>query len=320
MNSTLPYNSFNHYLKKSFNQPVWRVTLEGNFTCPNRDGTRAFGGCTFCTADGSSSQLQSPDDSLAEQLIKGIEKQRKRHKAKKFIAYLQSFTNTYAPIHYLRSIYDQAINHPDIIMLSIGTRPDCLSEEVIKLIDSYNDKVEVWLDLGLQSANNETLDLINRGHSVEEFIETVTRVKIISPRTKICVHAMVGLPNEDLKKDPHLTKSLNTIQTLISLPIDGIKIHNLCILKGTKLALDYSKGLIEPLDLQTYLDFLLKVIPLIPPEITIHRLMAEAASKDELIAPNWTLDKDFFMNELRKQLNEKGLFQGCQIKKLELKV
>jgi uncharacterized protein len=319
MNSTLPYYSFNYYLKKRFNQLVWRVTLEGNFTCPNRDGSRAFGGCTFCTADGSSSQLQTPTDSLAEQLIKGIEKQAKRHKAKKFIAYLQSFTNTYAPIHYLQSIYDQAINHPDIVMLSIGTRPDCLSDEVIKLIDSYNDKVEVWLDLGLQSANNETLNLINRGHSVEEFIEAVKRVKIISPRTKICCHSMVGLPSEDLRYDPKLTKSLETVKTLISLPIDGIKIHNLCILKGTKLALDYSKGLIEPLDLQSYLDFLLKVIPIIPPEITIHRLMAEAASKDELIAPSWTLDKDFFMNELRKQLNERGLFQGCQIKQLELK-
>ncbi len=314
MSSDLPYYSFNYYLKKRFNQLVWRVTLEGNFTCPNRDGSRAFGGCTFCTADGSSSQLQTPTDSLAEQLIKGIEKQRKRHKAKKFIAYLQSFTNTYAPIHYLQSIYDQAINHPDIIMLSIGTRPDCLSDEVIKLIDSYNDKVEVWLDLGLQSANNETLNLINRGHSVEEFIDAVKRVKIISPRTKICCHAMVGLPNEDLKHDPNLTQSLETVKTLISLPIDGIKIHNLCILKGTKLALDYSRGLIEPLSLQSYLDFLLKVIPIIPAQITIHRLMAEASFKGDLVAPNWTLDKDFFMNELRKQLSERGLFQGCQIK------
>ncbi len=312
--SNLPYNSFNQYLKQRFNQTVWRVTLEGGFDCPNRDGKRAFGGCTFCTADGSSSRAQSEEDPINVQLIKGIEKQRKRHRAHKFIAYLQSFTNTYAPAHYLKNIYDQAIDHPDVVMLSIGTRPDCLENEIIDLIETYNDKVEVWVDLGLQTVDNKALETINRGHTAEEFFDAVQRLRKRAPRTKICAHMIAGLPGEDT--DPELSISLKTGKLLSELPIHGIKIHNLCILKGTKLAHDFTKGLIQPLEMQNYINLLMKILSILPPEITVHRLMGEAPTDDELLAPKWANNKDRFLLELRQQMTEKNIYQGCTLKTL----
>ncbi|MFN5539596.1 MAG: TIGR01212 family radical SAM protein [Candidatus Melainabacteria bacterium] len=305
----IPYNSFNQYLRQQYKTIVWRIPLEGNFTCPNRDGNRAFGGCTFCTADGSSSKGQNPEDPIEIQLQKGIDKHQKRHKAKKFIAYLQSFTNTYAPAHLLKTVYDQAINHPDIIMLSIGTRPDCLPNDVIDLIESYCDKVEVWIDLGLQTIHNQTLEAINRGHTSEEFFDAIERIKTRAPRTKICAHMIAGLPGED--KD--LSLSYQTGLALSKLPIDGIKIHNLCVLKDTKLAYEYAEGLIQPLEMQAYIDLVIDILSILPPEITVHRLMAEAATRDELIAPAWADDKDLFLDTLRKQMNERGISQGCAL-------
>lgn len=306
--SDLPYYSFNQYLKKRFQTTVWRVTIEGSFDCPNRDGKRAFGGCTFCTADGSSSRAQSEEDPIKVQLYTGIEKQRKRHRAKKFISYLQSFTNTYGSVNRLREVYDAAIDHPDVIMLSIGTRPDCLEDEIIDLIESYNDKLEVWVDLGLQSIHNSTLDTINRGHSAEEFFDAIARLKQRAPRTKICAHMIAGLPGEDT--DPTFAKSFETAKALASLPIDGIKIHNLCILKGTKLAYDYDKGLIKPIEMDEYIDLLIRILAILPPEVTVHRLMGEAPSKDELIAPKWANNKDLFLDKLRQKMLEMNIKQS----------
>lgn len=305
--SSLPYNSFNSYLRQKYGSAVWRITLEGGFDCPNRDGLRAYGGCTFCTADGSSSRAQNPEDSIAEQLEKGIEKQKKRHKAKKFIAYLQSFTNTYGPLDYLKKIYDASINHNDIVMLSIGTRPDCLPKQTIELIESYNDKLEVWLDLGLQSVHNKTLQIINRGHSAEEFFEVINNLQKFAPRTKICAHMIAGLPNETLEE------SFETGLALSKLPIDGIKIHNLCILKNTKIAYDYEKQLLKALEINEYIDLVIKILSIMPPEITIHRLMAEAPTKDELIAPKWASDKDSFLNNLRQKMLNQNISQGSAL-------
>jgi uncharacterized protein len=309
--SQLPYNSFNYYLRQRFGETVWRVTLEGGFDCPNRDGKRAFGGCTFCTADGSSSRAQSAEDSIKEQLYKGILKQGQRHKANKFIAYLQSFTNTYAPLSVLKPIYDAATDHPQVVMLAIGTRPDCLENEVIDLIESYNDKTEVWVDLGLQTIDNNILSTINRGHSAEEFFDAVERLKSRAPRTKICAHMIAGLPGED--KDKNLALSYQTGLALSKLPIDGIKVHNLCILKGTKLALDYSKGQLQELNIDDYISLVIKIISILPPNITIHRLMGEAPTKDELIAPAWAGKKDLFLNTLRSKMKAQSIFQGCAL-------
>jgi len=302
----MSYYSFNNYLKQRFAEVVWRVTLEGGFSCPNRDGVRAFGGCTFCTADGSSSRAQDSSHSIREQLHSGIAKQRIRHKASKFIAYLQSFTNTYASVEHLGKVYDQAIDHPDVVMLAIGTRPDCLADEVIKLIDSYTDRVEVWLDLGLQSIHNHTLKQINRAHTSEEFFEAIKRIKALSPRSKICAHMIAGLPGEDKQM------ILQTAQAIAQAPVDGIKIHNLCVLKGTKMAADYQSGEFEALAMNEYIGILLEILSILPENITIHRLMGEAPSKDELIAPSWASDKNIFLSELREKMKEQNIIQGCK--------
>lgn len=305
-----PYNSFNTYLKK-FGKSVWRVPLEANFTCPNRDGTRAYGGCTFCTADGSSAQLQNPTKSISEQLQYGMAHKIRRYKAQKFIAYLQSFTNTYGSITYLKSIYDEATNHPDIVMLAIGTRPDALSDNILELINSYTEKVEVWLDLGLQSAHNDTLDKINRGHSVEEFEYWTHRIKQLTPNIKICGHMIAGFPNETLEDAFHTGKYLT------KLPIDGIKIHNLIILEHTKMAMEYKQGIISNENLisqDQYIQLVSDILTITPPDVIVHRLMAEAPKDEQLIAPRWSNNKNGFLDTLREYMISNNLYQGCKAK------
>ncbi|MDX1917859.1 MAG: TIGR01212 family radical SAM protein [Candidatus Caenarcaniphilales bacterium] len=304
----LPYYSFNQYLKERFGESVWRVTIEGGFDCPNRVGERGFGGCTFCTADGSSSRAQSVLDSISDQLKSGITKQKKRHRAKKFIAYLQSFTNTYAPLSVLKRIYDQAIDHPEVVMLAIGTRPDCLADEVIELINSYTERLEVWVDLGLQSIDDRILERVNRGHTVAEFFDSIERLHKIAPGIKICTHLIAGLPGED--HDLEYGKTFEGAKLLADLPIHGIKIHNLCILKGTKLAHDHAVGLINPVQEDAYIDLLCRIVPILPPDLVIHRLMGEAPAPGELIAPLWADEKDLFLIKLREKLRVEGIFQG----------
>lgn len=312
INNNIPYNSFNKYLKR-FGKSVWRIPLDVNFTCPNRDGARGYGGCTFCTADGSSAQLQNKFDSIADQLANGIMHKRRRYKAEKFIAYLQSFTNTYAPdkpLSYLKNLYDEAINHEDIVMLAIGTRPDALNDEILELINSYTDKVEVWLDLGVQSIHEETLTKINRGHSAQEYIDWIYKIKDYNPDIKICSHMMAGFPWETLED------AYQTGLALSKLPIDGIKIHNLLILEETKLAIDYKRGLITDNDLinqQDYMDLVIKILSILPPSITIHRLQAEAPRNEQLIAPKWSNNKDNFLQILRDQMNNQNIYQGSEL-------
>lgn len=305
----IPYNSFNKYLKK-FGKSVWRVPLDADFTCPNRDGNRAYGGCTFCTADGSSAQLQDKLKPISEQLLYGIEHKRKRYKAEKFIAYLQSFTNTYGSLTYLKSIYDEATNHPDVVMLAIGTRPDALDDNIMQLINSYTDKVEVWLDLGLQSVHEKTLTEINRGHTAKEYIEWIYKIKEEYPKIKICAHMMAGFANETLEE------AFETGLALSKLPIDGLKIHNLIILEQTKMAVDYKKNIIQDSDLITredYIDLVIKVLAHTPENIIIHRLMAEAPKDEQLLAPAWSDNKDNFLEDLRLKMYEQGVTQGCKL-------
>jgi radical SAM protein (TIGR01212 family) len=300
----LPYNSFNRYLRQRFGGTVWRVTLEAGFTCPNRDGLRGYGGCTFCTADGSSSRAQDPSHDISRQLAEGIDMQARRHGASMFMAYLQSFTNTYAPIDQLRRTYEAAIDHPQVVALAIGTRPDCLPQEVLELLAQYSQRLELWLDLGLESAHDHTLRRINRGHSYAEFLDAVYRLRQQVPEAKICAHMIAGLPGED--RDG-LRLSLETGLTLARLPIHGIKIHNLCILRGTQLAY----GDVRPVDREEYLEMVIQVLANLPREVTVQRLMGEPPSHEDLIAPAWASDKNGFLLELRERMHRRGLRQGC---------
>lgn len=277
------YYNLSTYLKKRFNTKVQRITIEANLDCPNRDGNKAFGGCTFCTADGSSAGAFLVTDPISKQLEQGVKLFSKRFGAKKFISYLQSFTNTYAPIDKLKKIYDEAISHPDVVVLAIGTRPDCLSEEVLDLIETYKEKVEVWLDVGIQTTHNKTLEFINRASTEEDFFDALERAK--KRDLMVCTHTIFGLPGE--------TKEMyyETMKKLAASKIDAIKIHQLLVLEKTKVAKQYEEGLFKALELDEYIGIVCDFLEILPPHIVIHRLFAEA-KPGELIAPKWAEQDD----------------------------
>ena len=282
-NRELPYNNLANYLKKRFGTKVQRITLEANLDCPNRDGKKAFGGCTFCTADGSSAGAFSISDPISKQLEDGIKLFSRRFGARKFISYLQSFTNTYASVEKLKMIYDEAISHPDVVVLAIGTRPDCLSEEVLDLIETYKEKVEIWLDLGLQTVHDSTLDFINRAHTAGDFFNALERAK--KRDLIVCTHTIFGLPGE--------TKEMfyKTMKTIADSKIDAIKIHQLLVLEKTKIANQYGEGLFKVLELEEYINLVCDFLEMLSPDVVIHRLFAEA-KPGELIAPLWAQQDD----------------------------
>jgi len=304
------YYSLKQYLQERFGERVQRVTLEGGFTCPNRDGTKASGGCTFCTDDGSSSGAQSALDTIKVQLEQGIKKQSQRFDCKKFIAYFQSFTNTYADVPYLRELYNQAVDHPQVVVLAIGTRPDCVSEEIIDLFEEYTSRgLELWIDIGVQSAHNQTLDLINRAHSYEDYVDAANRIAARkNPLLRICTHVILGLPGE--------TKEMmwQTAEALSKTPVQDLKIHQLCIFKGTPMEVDYLNGDLQTFEKDDYIEVLAGFIARLRPDIAIQRVMGEGKI-GELIAPAWADHgmKNKFLNDFYQYLEEKNIHQGSAL-------
>jgi uncharacterized protein len=301
------YYRLSKYLKERFGGRVHRLTLEAGFTCPNIDGSKSTGGCTFCTEDGSSSGARIATDSISKQLIDGISKQGRRFRTDKFIAYLQSFTNTYGEIDYLEQIYDQAVNHPSIKVLAIGSRPDCVPDEVLSLIEKYTSKgIEVWLDIGVQSSHDISLERINRAHSWKDFTDAVSRIKVRkNPLLRVCTHVILGLPGES----PEMM--LQTAERIAVQEIDDIKIHQLCIFKGTPMEKDFLRGEIRVLEEDEYMDLLAEFIRRLPPRMLIQRLMGEGKN-NELIAPLWAgyKKKDGFLIRFNKYLETKDYRQG----------
>ncbi|MBI2995792.1 MAG: TIGR01212 family radical SAM protein [Candidatus Melainabacteria bacterium] len=301
------YYSLSSYLQKRFGIKVQRITLEANLSCPNRDGTKAYGGCTFCTRDGTSAGAFSINDPISKQLEDGVKLFSERFGAKKFISYLQSFTNTYASTDKLKKIYDEAISHKDVVVLAIGTRPDCLSDEVLDLIETYTSRVEVWLDIGLQTIYDETLDFINRAHTSDDFFCALERAK--KRKLIVCAHAMLGLPGE--------TKEMfyKTMKKLAASQIDAIKIHQLLVLEKTKMAMQYKKGLFKTLELDEYISLVCDFLEMLSPNVVIHRLFAEARP-GELVAPKWAEQDDGRRNKqqilrmIERELIKRGTKQG----------
>ena len=304
------YYSLSSYLKERFGTKVQRITLEANLDCPNRDGKKAYGGCTFCTADGSSAGTFDINDPISKQLEEGIKLFSNRFGAKKFISYLQSFTNTYAPVENLKKIYDEAISHPDVVVLAIGTRPDCLSDEVLDLIETYKNKVEIWLDIGLQTVHDDTLDFINRAHTYEDFVSALYRAK--KRGLIVCAHTILGLPGE--------TKEMfyETMEKISKLPIDAIKIHQLLVLEKTKIAQQYNEGLFKTLDVNEYINLVCDFLEMLPSNVVIHRLFAEA-KPGELIAPKWAeqdngrRNKQQILRMIEDEFMKRGSRQGKKL-------
>jgi radical SAM protein (TIGR01212 family) len=294
------YNSLNLYLKQKFGAKVFKVSLNGNFSCPNRDGAKGTGGCIYCNPE-SNRPFISTGNTIREQLLEGIEYAKKRHRAAKFISYFQHYSNTYADLDTLKSLYNDAISDPDVVGLAISTRPDCLTDEILDLLKEMSRKTFLWLELGLQSANDATLKFLNRRHSVKEFADAA--MVAAKNNIKICAHIILGLSGE--------TRSdlSNTIELLNKLKIWGVKIHNLHVLKDTPLAEMFERGEIHILELQEYASMVVDCLELFDPKILIHRFNSHSP-KNLTIAPEWSVNKLAILNAVHAQLLNRGTWQG----------
>lgn len=291
----MEYLSFNKYLKDKFGQKVYKISLDGGFTCPNRDGKTGTRGCIFCSKGGSGDFAESREMSITKQIESGKKKVEKKIKSGKYIAYFQAFTNTYAPVEILRQKYEEAINHPDIVALSIATRPDCLGDDVLRLLDEMNKIKPVFVELGLQTIHQKSAKYIRRGYDLSVYDKTVRDLKKIG--VNVVVHVILGLPNES-END-----MLETVKYVCESGANGIKLQLLHVIDGTDLAKDYEKGLFKTLEFDEYVNLIVKCVKIIPKDIVIHRLTGDGAKKD-LIAPLWSADKKRVLNAINKALRE----------------
>jgi radical SAM protein (TIGR01212 family) len=297
------YNDLKSYWRNLFGCSVHKLQIDSGFTCPNRDGHLAVGGCIYCDGRGSKLRQQGVLPSVAEQIASG-KKYYKPHAAK-FISYFQTFTNTYAPMEKLRALYDEALAQDDVIGLSIGTRPDCLGPDIIELLSGYAKKYHIWVELGLQSANDKTLRFINRGHNFQQFSDAVA--SLAGRGLNICVHIIIGLPGESDKD------VLITAKTLAAMPVNGIKIHSLLALEGTILGEMYKKGTISMITKEKYVSLAADVLEILPPEMVIQRLTADGY-RDIFLAPDWQMHKLDVLNSINKELERRDSFQGRRYK------
>lgn len=298
---TKRYNDFNGYLRGIFGCRVQKISIDAGLSCPNRDGTISTKGCLFCNDRGSGTGAFAKGLTVTEQIVRGKKALAKRYKAKKFIAYFQAFSNTYAPVERLRSLYDEALAIDDVVGISIGTRPDCVNESVLDLVQTYVDNYLVWVEYGLQSANDTTLRLINRGHDVECFKRAVAATK--NRGINICAHIILGLPGEG-KKD-----ILQTAKIIGDSGIDGIKIHLLYVVKGTTLERLHLSGRFKCLEQQEYVDLVCDFIEHIPAQMVIQRLTGDP-HPEELAAPMWSLQKSETLHRIKQTLVKRDSWQG----------
>lgn len=299
----MKYYSLNEYCKQTFGDKVYRLSLNAGCTCPNRDGSLSTGGCTFCSEGGSGDFASSFDISVSKQIAEAKTRIQQKTDCNKFIAYFQAFTNTYAPIDYLRRIYTEALQEPEIVALSIGTRCDCLPEEILDLLVELKDKWHkpIWIELGLQTIHNDTHARLNTHTTVELFDSAVNTLH--EREIPVIAHLILGLPGETKEM------MLETISHIASLPVSGVKLQLLHILKGTKLASEYEKAPFQLFSLEEYCDFVIDCLEILPPDMVIHRLTGDGPRK-LLIAPLWSTDKKRVLNTIAKRLKERYTWQG----------
>lgn len=291
----MKYYSFNQYLKDTFGCKVYKISINAGFTCPNRDGKIGTRGCIFCSKGGSGDFAEDAGLSITEQIESGKRKVEKKIKSGKYIAYFQAFTNTYAPLNVLSDKFYEAVNHPDIVALSIATRPDCLPDEVICLLKELNSIKPVFVELGLQTIHQKTAEYIRRGYTLDVYDTAVKKLK--NAGINVVTHIILGLPNET-KED-----MIKSVDYVCKAGTDGIKLQLLHILKGTDLEYEYLSGKVKALTLNEYIDIIKDCVKIIPENIVIHRLTGDGAKKD-LIAPLWSADKKNVLNKINKALSE----------------
>lgn len=296
------YNQFSAHLKNKFGAKVYKITLDAGFSCPNRNGTISKGGCIFCDDGGSFSQAHSNLLSIEEQVKVGIKNLSERFKAEKFMSYFQAFSNTYKPVGELEKIYNSSLCDERIIGLSIGTRPDCVDDDKLKLISGYKDDYYTWIEYGLQSIHDKTLKKINRGHDFDCFLKAYEKTKEYG--INVCVHVIFGLwENHD--------EIMQTAKKLAELKVDGVKIHQLCALENTKLADMYRAGEVDFMSEDDYIKTVCDFLEYLPPETTIHRLAGNGFSKT-LIEPQWLGKKMDCLNKIDREFLSRGTYQGVK--------
>jgi len=285
----------NEYLKEQFGEKVYKIALNGGFTCPNRDGAKGDSGCIFCSSGGSGEFAGDPSFSITEQIERGKKRVAGKYTGNSYIAYFQAFTGTYAPIERLRKLYSEAMAHPDVVCMSVATRPDCLPDEVLDLLDEMNRIKPVWVELGLQTIHESTAAFIRRGYDLDEYDRAVRELK--KRGIQVITHVILGLPTEtkqDLK---------DTVSYVVESGADGIKLQLLHILKGTDLADEYLAGKVKVMEMDEYIDVLKDCLALIPDDMVIHRMTGDG-DKRLLLAPMWSADKKRVINAIEKMLRD----------------
>ena len=301
------YYSLNRYLRETFGEKVYKLALDGGMSCPNRDGTLGTQGCIFCSAGGSGDFAEGCCASVSEQLARAKARIRSKTGAEKFIAYFQSYTNTYAPVEYLEKRFTEAISEPSVVALSIGTRPDCLPDAVVALLARLNRRKPVWVELGLQTIHEDTARYIRRGYGLSVYEDALRRLKAAG--ITVIVHVILGLPGESRER------MMATIDYLggVHRP-DGVKLQLLHILEGTDLAVDWRAGRVPVMEPGEYYELLCECIRRLPPDMVIHRLTGDGP-KRILLAPQWTGDKKRVLNDLNRELENQHVRQGERYQK-----
>lgn len=297
------YTTWNDYLRESYGEKVFKVPIDAGFDCPNRDGTVAHGGCTFCTVSGSGDAIVAPDAPIPVQVEKEIEfLHRKWPGVKKYIAYFQNFTNTHDSVDVIRERFEQAVGRPDVVGINIGTRPDCLPTETLDYLEELNQRITVWVELGLQTTYETTSNLINRAHDYQTYLDAVANLR--KRGILVCVHLINGLPGET-----HDMMLENVRRVVTDSDIQGIKLHLLHLMTGTRMQRDFHQGALQLMAFDDYVTIICDQLEIIPKHISIHRLTGDAP-RDMLIGPMWSLKKWEVLNAIDDEMTKRNVFQG----------
>ena len=302
------YNTLNDYYREIFGEKIFKVPIDAGFDCPNRDGTVAHGGCTFCTVSGSGDAIVAPDAPIRDQFYKEIDfMHRKWPEVKKYLVYFQNFTNTHDTVDVIRERYEQAINEPGVVGINLGPRPDCLPDETIAYIAELSERMHVTVELGLQTTYDETSKIINRAHTYDLYVKTVKRLRELAPKVEIVSHLINGLPGETYEMMVE-----NVRRCVTDNEIDGIKLHLLHLMTSTKMQRDYHEGRLKLLSMDEYVNIICDQLEIIPKNIVIHRITGDAP-RDMLIGPMWSLKKWEVLNAIDKEMERRGSYQGCKV-------
>lgn len=300
------YHTWNYYLRNTFGEKVFKVSLNGGFTCPNLDGKVSRGGCTYCSNSGSGDFAGNPASPLSEQFNEIKAMMHKKWPNAKYIGYFQAFTNTYAPVDILKEKYETILALDDVIGLSISTRPDCLEDDVVEYLSELNKRTNLWVELGLQTIHDSTSKLINRGHDYDEFLKGLEKLK--AKNIKVIVHIINGLPGEDYNM------MMETAKAVANMGVDGIKIHLLHVIKDTPMEKMLQKGMLTLMNQEEYINLVCDQLEILPETMIVHRLTGDG-KRDELVGPLWSLKKWEVLNAIDDELKKRNSYQGIKYNK-----